>query len=200
MPVVGVETTGAEAGAVPTFRRVGLLERQRVDTALGRVALAVLLGGGRTGHYGVQEDGRGRIPPIPPVEPGRRRVADASLTVLVAARDEEERIGATVAALRARFPEAEVIVADDGSRDGTAPRREAAGAIVLRLPRRGKGEALSAGERAAAARARCSSATPTSRATCARCSSGDADLAVAGLRRAPQGGGFGIVKRAGARP
>jgi len=71
------------------------------------------------------------------------------LTILVAARDEEERIGTTVRALRERFPEAEVIVADDGSRDGTAVAAEAAGAAVLALPRRGKGQALSAAERAA---------------------------------------------------
>jgi hypothetical protein len=71
------------------------------------------------------------------------------LTILVAARDEEERIAATVEALRGQFPEAEVIVADDGSRDATAARAEEAGATVLRLPRRGKGQALSAAERAA---------------------------------------------------
>jgi glucosyl-3-phosphoglycerate synthase len=69
--------------------------------------------------------------------------------ILVAARDEEERIAETVAALRRSFSNTEVIVADDGSRDGTAERAEAAGAIVLRLPRRGKGQALTAAERAA---------------------------------------------------
>jgi Glycosyl transferase family 2 len=71
------------------------------------------------------------------------------LTILVAARDEEERIAATVEAVRAQFPDADVIVADDGSRDATAARAEQAGATVLRLPRRGKGQALSAAERAA---------------------------------------------------
>jgi glucosyl-3-phosphoglycerate synthase len=71
------------------------------------------------------------------------------LTILVAARDEEAVIGGTVEALRRGFPDAEVIVADDGSRDRTAEVAEAAGAIVLRLPRRGKGQALSAAERAA---------------------------------------------------
>jgi len=75
-------------------------------------------------------------------------VADP-VAVLVAARDEGERIEATVAALREQFPGAEVIVADDGSRDATADAAERAGAIVLRLPRRGKGQALSAAERAA---------------------------------------------------
>jgi hypothetical protein len=70
-------------------------------------------------------------------------------TILVAARDEEERVAGTVEALRAQFPESRVIVADDGSRDATAARAERAGATVLRLPRRGKGQALSAAERAA---------------------------------------------------
>ena len=70
-------------------------------------------------------------------------------TILVAARDEEDIIGETVTALRRAFPDAEVIVADDGSRDATAERAEAAGAAVLNLQRRGKGEALSAAERAA---------------------------------------------------
>ena len=47
--------------------------------------------------------------------------------MLVAARDEEERIGATVEALRAQFPDAAIVVADDGSRDGppASPRRPA---------------------------------------------------------------------------
>ena len=72
------------------------------------------------------------------------------LTILVAARDEEDVIADTIRALHEQFPGAEVLVADDGSRDDTAERAEAAGAVVLRLPRRGKGQALSAAERAAA--------------------------------------------------
>jgi hypothetical protein len=71
------------------------------------------------------------------------------LTILVAARDEEAVIGDTVRSLRRSFPDAEVIIADDGSRDRTADLAEDAGAVVLRLPRRGKGQALSAAERAA---------------------------------------------------
>ncbi|HLB18174.1 MAG TPA: glycosyltransferase [Gaiellaceae bacterium] len=74
---------------------------------------------------------------------------DEPLTILVPARDEEAVIGETVARLRRTFPEAEVIVADDGSRDRTAAVAEEAGAVVLRLQRRGKGQALSAAERAA---------------------------------------------------
>ena len=74
---------------------------------------------------------------------------DDPLTILVAARDEEAVIAETVATLRRAFPDAEVIVADDGSRDRTADVAEEAGAVVLRLPRRGKGQALSLAERAA---------------------------------------------------
>ena len=68
------------------------------------------------------------------------------LSILVAARDEEPRIGQTVAGLRAQFPEALIVVADDGSRDGTADRAEEAGARVIRLERRGKGQALTLAE------------------------------------------------------
>jgi hypothetical protein len=73
-------------------------------------------------------------------------VTGNGLTVLVAARDEEERIAATVAQLRERFPGAAVVVADDGSRDATADRAEDAGARVVRLDRRGKGQALTCAE------------------------------------------------------
>lgn len=69
-----------------------------------------------------------------------------SLTVLVAARDEAARIAGTVRALRTSFPHAAVVVADDGSEDDTAGLAEEAGARVLRLPRRGKGQALTLAE------------------------------------------------------
>src|SRR3989304_5148696 len=87
--------------------------------------------------------GRGRRSPV--------QAETSVAAVLVAARDEEERIGATVTALREAFPGAEVVVADDGSRDSTAACARAAGATVLRLRRRGKGEALTAAEREAPA-------------------------------------------------
>ncbi len=74
-------------------------------------------------------------------------MTEPGLTVLVAARDEEERIGRTVAALREAFPEADVVVADDGSRDRTAAFASEAGARVVSLPRRGKGQALTLAER-----------------------------------------------------
>lgn len=117
---------------------------------------------------------------------------DDPLTILVAARDEEAAIGQTVATLRRDFPEAEVIVADDGSRDRTADLAEAAGAIVLRLPRRGKGQALSAAERAA---------PPGRLLLCDADLAGDlrwladghADLTVAAFTERI-GGGFGLAK------
>jgi Glycosyl transferase family 2 len=67
--------------------------------------------------------------------------------VLVAARDEETRIGRTISSLREAFPDAEIVVADDGSRDGTVRAAEGAGARVVRLPRLGKGQALTLAER-----------------------------------------------------
>jgi Glycosyl transferase family 2 len=117
---------------------------------------------------------------------------DEPLTILVAARDEEAAIAQTVAALRERFPDAEVLVADDGSRDATADAAEAAGAIVLRLPRRGKGQALSAAERAA---------PPGRLLLCDADLSGDltplangkSDLTVAAFAERV-GGGFGVAK------
>ena len=58
-------------------------------------------------------------------------------------------IAHTVAALRSAMPTALVVVADDGSRDATAQEAERAGALVIRLPRRGKGQALTLAEREA---------------------------------------------------
>jgi Glycosyl transferase family 2 len=115
--------------------------------------------------------------------------------ILVAARDEEGTIGVTVAALKEQFPGAEVIVADDGSRDSTVGEAERAGARVVRLRRRGKGEALALGER---------EAPPGPLLVCDADLRGDlrplaesdADLAVAAFAER-QGGGFGIAKRAG---
>lgn len=122
---------------------------------------------------------------------------DEPLTVLVAARDEEPLIGKTVETLRHLFPGAEVIVADDGSRDRTAEVAEAAGAVVLRLRRRGKGQALSAAERAA---------PPGALLLCDADLIGDlrpllevpSDLTI-GAFAERQGGGFGIAKEAARR-
>jgi len=118
-------------------------------------------------------------------------VADP-VAVLVAARDEEKRIGETVRRLRERFPDAEVIVADDGSHDGTAAEAEEAGARVLRLPRRGKGQALTLAER---------DAPPGPVLLCdadlrgdlSALTESDADVAVAVFARR-LGGGLGLAK------
>jgi glycosyl transferase family 2 len=120
-------------------------------------------------------------------------VADP-LTILIAARDEEARIGETVAALRSEFPQAEVLVADDGSRDATAAEAERAGARVVRLPRLGKGQALTLAER---------EAPPGALLLCDADLTGDlaplladgADLTIAAFAER-QGGGFGVAKRA----
>lgn len=118
--------------------------------------------------------------------------------VLVAARDEAGRIGDTVRALRRTFPDSAIVVADDGSRDGTAGEAEEAGAtVVLRLPHRGKGQALCLAERAA---------PPGPLLLCDADLRGDlqplvaagaagADLAIAAFGRR-QGGGLGLAKGA----
>ena len=114
------------------------------------------------------------------------------LTVLVAARDEQQRIGGTVAALREAFPDAAVLVADDGSRDATAEEAQRAGARVLRFPRRGKGQTLTLAER---------SCGPGPLLLCdadlrgnvQHLAASDADLAIAAFSRR-SGGGLGIAK------
>jgi len=118
---------------------------------------------------------------------------DEPLTILVAARDEETVISHTVTALRRGFPDAEVLVADDGSRDATADAAEQAGAIVLRLPRRGKGQALSAAERAAPpGRLLLCDADLAGDLTPLTTADGDVSVAAFAERI---GGGFGIAKR-----
>jgi Glycosyl transferase family 2 len=115
------------------------------------------------------------------------------LTILVPARNEEERIAETIAALRRDFPDAEVIVVDGRSRDRTAEKAEAAGAVVLRLDRLGKGEALSAGERAAPS-GPLLLADADLRGSLGPLLESDADLVVAAFSRRV-GGGFGLAKR-----
>ena len=115
------------------------------------------------------------------------------LTILVAARDEADRIGETIATLRQDFPAAEVVVVDGDSRDGTPELAEQAGALVIRLDRAGKGEALSAGERAAppGPLLLCDADL---RGSVAPLTAGRGDIVVAAFSRR-SGGGFGIAKR-----
>ena len=80
------------------------------------------------------------MPPNPP----------QALAVIAAARNEADRVGETVAALRRTFPEAAVWVANDASTDGTAEVAMTAGARVVSRGRpHGKGGNVTAAAEAA---------------------------------------------------
>lgn len=73
-----------------------------------------------------------------------------SLSVVIPAKNEASSIEAVVAGVRTRHPDAEVIVVDDGSTDGTGRLAEEAGARVIRHPvSLGNGAAVKSGARAA---------------------------------------------------
>jgi glycosyltransferase involved in cell wall biosynthesis len=126
------------------------------------------------------------------------------LAVVVAARNEADRIGATVSAVRGAFPAAAIWVGDDASEDGTAETAMAAGAQVVSRGRpHGKGANVTAAVEAAL------SAAPAPEvvllcdgdlgASAARLvalvtavEDGECDLAVAAFSRRV-GGGFGVA-------
>jgi glycosyltransferase involved in cell wall biosynthesis len=126
------------------------------------------------------------------------------LAAIVAARNEADRIAATVTALRAAFPAASVWVADDASEDGTAEAAMVAGAQVVSRGRpHGKGANVSA----AAAAALGVEPPPRLVLLCdgdlgasaarlgplvAAVEAGECDLAVASFARRV-GGGFGVA-------
>src|SRR5262245_27843529 len=70
------------------------------------------------------------------------------IVVIIPALDEEEAIGLVLAEIPRGV--SEVVVVDNGSRDRTAEVARAAGARVVREPRRGYGQACLAGIAAAA--------------------------------------------------
>jgi glycosyltransferase involved in cell wall biosynthesis len=126
------------------------------------------------------------------------------LAVIVAARNEADRIGETLAALRRSLPEAALWVADDASEDGTAQAALAAGAQVVSRGRpHGKGanmtaaaEAALSAEPAPALVLLCDGDLGASAAGLTRLvaavENGECDLAVAAFSRRV-GGGFGFA-------
>ncbi|MDH3619612.1 MAG: glycosyltransferase family 2 protein [Gammaproteobacteria bacterium] len=74
----------------------------------------------------------------------------SSLSIVIPAKNEAAAIGTAVAGALEAYPEAEIIVVDDGSDDDTATVAEEAGAQVIRHPESlGNGAAVKAGARAA---------------------------------------------------
>lgn len=85
-----------------------------------------------------------------PASPRTHSSDGLTLSVVLPARNERGAVGETVARICARFPQAEVIVVDDGSTDDTAAVAQAAGARVIRHPYgMGNGAAIKTGARAA---------------------------------------------------
>src|SRR5690554_5320531 len=73
-----------------------------------------------------------------------------TISVILPAKNEAAAIGATLASIRQYYPDAELIVVNDGSTDNTAQVAEAAGARVVHHPySKGNGAAIKSGARAA---------------------------------------------------
>lgn len=73
-----------------------------------------------------------------------------NFSLVLPAKNERAAVGATVELLRALYPEAEIIVVNDGSTDETANAAAAAGAQVISHPySKGNGAAIKTGARAA---------------------------------------------------
>jgi glycosyltransferase involved in cell wall biosynthesis len=87
--------------------------------------------------------------PPPPVTPSRLLDGDVELSVVMPCLNEARTVGVcvakAVATLRRMGVVGEVIVADNGSNDGSQELAEAQGARVVRAERRGYGAALQAG-------------------------------------------------------
>jgi glycosyltransferase involved in cell wall biosynthesis len=134
---------------------------------------------------------------------------DRQIFIIVAAYNEADRVGATLAALASAFPRARLLLADDGSSDGTAGIAAEMGAQVVRSERMlGKGEAVTLAAREALGNARalqvdsdalfvlCDGDLGASAgalgALVDAVARGDADLAVAAFSRRI-GGGIGLA-------
>lgn len=127
-----------------------------------------------------------------------------SLAAIVAARNEADRVGETIASLREAFPAAAIWVADDASEDDTAEVAMTAGASVVSRGRpHGKGANVTAAAEAAldveeppALVLLCDGDLARSagqlKSLVAAVEAGECDLAVAAFDRRV-GGGFGIA-------
>jgi len=140
----------------------------------------------------------------PELGPDPAAGAEGALAAIVAARNEADRVGETVRALRGALPGARVWVADDASEDGTAEAAMLAGAEVVR-----RGHSHGKGGNVGAAAEAALSVEPPPRivllcdgdlaASAARLTPlveaverGECDLAVAAFSRRV-GGGFGLA-------
>ena len=114
--------------------------------------------------------------------------------MIVTARNEADRLPATLEALRAAFPGAEIVVADDASHDATPHVALQAGARLVRAPRRlGKGGAATlAAQGVEGAVLLCDGDLGESAAALRGLLDRDADIAVAVFSRRV-GGGFGLA-------
>lgn len=70
VPVVGVATTDQTSELTDLYRDEGLSSVDDVDTAAGRIALALLLAGGEPGHYGIKESATDGVTPPVDTVPG----------------------------------------------------------------------------------------------------------------------------------
>jgi len=66
LPAVGVEASDAASSAVPVYRSAGLSSVDDVDTAAGRLALVLLLGGAPNGQYGFKRTADDALPAFQP--------------------------------------------------------------------------------------------------------------------------------------
>jgi Glycosyl transferase family 2 len=131
--------------------------------------------------------------------------ASRRVVALVAARDEAHRVAMTVEAIRSLPEVDEVVVVDDGSRDGTAEIARSAGARVLAMRRSvGKGGALDRALPGLDADifllldADLGASAKEASALLEPVLSGEADVVIGVLPRQEGHGGFRLVKRASA--